>query len=178
MVRPYRPPQNAGRGGGLVTALITESGRFVIVAGRDPDVGHRYVLERADTATSEQGRAFHALLQEWYRTGLHSYEGDFSHFRDCVKRDLGAGFTSFAYADVDDDGNVALRTCERYEDVPEYIRASSRRNDLVRGRLKSWADYTKRERTEAIDRVISAMRQSGVNSPKFEDILQGMGADQ
>jgi hypothetical protein len=42
------------------------------------------------------------------------------------------------------------------------------------GRLKSWAAYTKKERKETIDRVISAMIQSGVQTKKFYEIMEGL----
>jgi hypothetical protein len=37
--------------------------------------------------------------------------------------------------------------------------------------VKSWGDYTKRERMESIDRLISEMIQAGVDSRKFHEIL-------
>ena len=56
------------------------------------------------------------------------------------------------------------------------VRRDPELKNLARGRLKSWADYTKKERTETIDRLISEMHQAGVNSTKFSEILEGMGA--
>jgi hypothetical protein len=41
-------------------------------------------------------------------------------------------------------------------------------------RLKSWADYTKKERQMTIDRLISEMHQAGVNSRHFYYILPGL----
>jgi DNA-binding transcriptional regulator YhcF (GntR family) len=45
---------------------------------------------------------------------------------------------------------------------------------MVYGILKSWHDYTKKERTETIDRLIAEMLQAGVNSNKFHEILRSM----
>jgi len=45
---------------------------------------------------------------------------------------------------------------------------------MLYGLLKSWADYTKKERTETIDRLIAEMIQAGINSGKFHEILDGM----
>jgi len=45
---------------------------------------------------------------------------------------------------------------------------------VIKWRLKSWRDYSKKERMESIDRLIAEMVQAGVNSKKFSEILQGM----
>ena len=158
--------------------LVEDEGRFTVVAGKAPAVGRHYVMEEAETATAEQSKAFHALVQEFYRTGLHSYDvASFEEFRNLIKRDLGAGFEAFLYAYLDDDGNVQQRKVASYAEVPAEIRKSERVGQMVYGKLKSWADYTKRERTETIDRLISAMNQAGVNSPKYGEIIAGMGAN-
>jgi len=41
-------------------------------------------------------------------------------------------------------------------------------------RLKSWADYTKKERQMTIDNIIHEMMLVGINEPHFEEILRGM----
>ena len=38
----------------------------------------------------------------------------------------------------------------------------------------SWTDYTKTERTSAIDKLIAEMHQAGVQTAKFYEILKGM----
>ena len=159
--------------------LVEDGDRFTVVSGKAPAVGRHYVLEEAQTATSEQGRAFHALAQEFFRTGLHSYEAaSFEDFRNLLKRDLGAGFESFLYAYLDDEGNVQQCKVSTYAEVPAEIRKNPRVSSMVYGKLKSWADYTKKQRTETIDSLIATMHQAGVNSPKFQEILSGMGAEQ
>ena len=137
--------------------------------------GKYYEIERADTPTARQNRAFHALVQEFYASGLHSYgAGGFAEFRAYIKRDFGAGFASYKYVEETPEG---LRSGERARlaDVPERVAAGADGRKLVWGKLKSWADYTKKERKETIDRLISAMTQAGVNSRKFDEILAGMG---
>lgn len=42
------------------------------------------------------------------------------------------------------------------------------------GRLKSWTDYTLRQRRDFIDALIAEMNQAGVNTPKYFEILSGM----
>jgi hypothetical protein len=159
--------------------LIDADDRFTVLTGKAPAVGRHYVLEEAQNATSEQSRAFHALAQEFWTTGQHSYDcGNFDEFRNLIKRDLGAGFESYLYAFIDAEGNVQQRKVETYAEVPAEIRKSPRVAQMVYGKLKSWADYTKKQRTETIDSLIATMHQAGVNSPKFQEILAGMGADQ
>jgi hypothetical protein len=41
-------------------------------------------------------------------------------------------------------------------------------------KLKSWADYTKRERSDAIDNLISEMLQAQVQTKRFYEVLDGM----
>jgi hypothetical protein len=40
--------------------------------------------------------------------------------------------------------------------------------------LKSWADYSKKERQMTIDNLISEMMQVGVSNKHFDEILRGM----
>ena len=137
-------------------------------------VGIKYELEDATEGTTRQSRAFHPLALEFWASGLHSSSAkSFDEFRDEIKRDLGAGFERFVYADLV-GGEAVLMQVDSYERVPEYIRKNPRRNELVRGRLKSWADYTKKERRRTLDNLISTMHQAGVNSKRFEEILKGM----
>ena len=102
-----------------------------------------------------KNRAFHALVQEYWRSGAHSYNArNFKHFRELIKLYLGAGPEKY-YSLVDDCGKP----------TPE---------PRISWRVKSWADYTKKERTETIDRLISEMIQAGVNTKKFREIIDGM----
>lgn len=155
-----------------MTILITGPGTFVTQGSEEPMVGTKYALEDLTEGTAAQNRLFHPLALEFWQSGLHSSRArDFAEFRDEIKRDLGAGFEKFVYAEVDDSGTVFLRQVDTYDEVPEYIRKSPRRNELVRGRLKSWADYTKKERRLTIDRLIDTMVQAGVNSKRFQEIM-------
>jgi len=98
---------------------------------------------------------------------------DFNEFRNYIKRDLGAGFECFIYA-VIENGKPVIKDAKTLEEIPESVRHDPDLKKLVRGRLKSWADYSKLERTSAIDRLISEMDQAGVRTPKYYAILQGM----
>ena len=137
--------------------------------------GKFYEMEEADTPTARQNRAFHALLQEFYASGAHSYSvSGFAEFRNYIKRDLGAGFASYKYVEETAFG-LRWGECAKPGEIPETVAVGTDGRRLVAGKLKSWADYTKKERSETIDRLISAMTQAGVNSRKFDEILAGMG---
>jgi len=133
-----------------------------------------YALESLETGTNAQNRAFHALITEYWRSGCHSYQATtFSDFRDMIKRGLGAGFESYVYAEIV-DGKPRISLAKKYEDIPESVRKDPDLKSLVRGRLKSWSNYTKKERRLTMDRLISEMHQVGVQTPAFMRILEGM----
>jgi hypothetical protein len=156
-----------------MTILVTGPETFTTVKG-DPEVGRKYSLAPADDATERQNRAFHALVQEYWRSGQHSYNvKTFSEFRDVIKRDLGAGFDRYVYATIV-GGKAMIKTALTRSEIPAEVWADPDLKKMVMGRLKSWSDYTKRERSETIDRVISEMHQAGVKTEKFYEILEGM----
>ncbi len=148
-----------------MTILITADGEFITEKGETPAVGKRYLLEDATNGSLAQSRAWHALLQEYWRSGQHSYRADsFLGFRDLIKRDLGAGFEAYVYADAS-----GLHKVKHLDDVPDHVPQSH-----VMGKLKSWARYTKKERMNAIDALVAEMHQAGVTSQKFDEILKGL----
>ena len=131
--------------------LVTGPGEF---SGDSLKTGW-YNVEKADDGTEAQNRAFHGLLQCYWASGQHSYNvRNFEHFRELIKLYLGAG-TERYYSLVDELGRV-------------------HKEPVVRYRVKSWAMYTKSERTNAIDNLIREMEQAGVQSKKFEEILKGL----
>lgn len=143
---------------------ITPDG-FIHLSGDAPEVGHKYQLDDIAEGSLAQGRAWHALAQEFWSSGAHSYNvKTFMEFRDCLKRDIGAGFESYIYAD-----DTGIHKVKTLEDIPETV---DRAHKL--GKLKSWAEYTKKERRDAIDRLISTMDQAGVNTRKYQEIIAGL----
>jgi hypothetical protein len=149
--------------------LITGEGTFI---GDKLVIGKYYNYEPADTGSLAQGRAFHSLLQTFWASGLHSYIAkSFQEFKDYIKRDLGAGAEYYVY--VKKDGLLRAKTKDRDEAVQEAA-VDRYGRPVVWMRLKSWADYTKKERTETIDLLISEMHQVGVQTKKFYEILKGM----
>jgi hypothetical protein len=132
--------------------LITAPNVFT---GDKLKVGCYYTVELAAEGTDAQNKTFHALLQCYWTSGCHSYDArSFEHFRALIKLYLGAGMEKF-YNLVNSDGTP----CPKGR--PDY-------------RLKSWTDYSKKERQTTIDNLISEMMQVGVNDKHFEEILRGM----
>ena len=143
---------------------ITPEG-FIHLSGDTPEVGRTYTLEDATEGTDKQNRFFHPLVMEWFKSGCHSYDvQNWQALKEFVKRDMGAGFESYVYAD-----EKGMHKVKTLEDIPAHIPLTHKM-----GKLKSWGAYTKNERRKTIDMLISTMIQSGVNSKKFHEILDGM----
>jgi methionine salvage enolase-phosphatase E1 len=141
-----------------------------------PAVGRSYNLEDAATGTDAQNRAFHALIGEYWKSGQHSYVAkNYDDFRNQIKRKLGAGFEAYVYV-ILENGQPIIRDAKLYDEIPAEVRADPEYRSLIRGRLKSWGDYTIKERRETMDKLISEMIQAGVNSAKFAEIMAGMEA--
>jgi hypothetical protein len=135
-----------------VQILITAPNVFT---GDKLKVGCYYNVEPADEGTAAQNRTFYALLQCYWTSGCHSYDArSFEHFKALIKLYLGAGMEKF-YNLVNEDGTPCP------QGRPDY-------------RLKSWADYSKKERRMTIDNLISEMMQAQVQTPRFYEILRGM----
>ena len=154
--------------------LCTGPGTFT---GDELIEGRYYDAVEADTPTENQNRAFHALLQEFWSSGLHSYNAkNFEQFKDFIKRDLGAGFERFRYV-IETKEGLAWGAAKAANDIPQNVARGADGHPLAAGVLKSWKKYSKKERTETIDRLVSTMIQCGVNSRKFDEILKGMRSD-
>ena len=136
--------------------LVTAPGEFT---GDVLKVGKYYNAELADEGTDRQNKTFHALIQCYWTSGCHSYEArSYTHFRALMKLYLGAGSEKY-YSLVNEDGTKCPKGRIAY-------------------RLKSWSDYTKKERQLTIDNLINEMFLVQVESPKFYEILQGMEEQQ
>jgi len=139
--------------------------------------GKYYEAVEVDTPTERQNRAFHALIQEFWASGCHSYNAkSFNQFRNYIKRDIGAGFERYKYVEQTSNG-LKWGDCKTSDGIPENVARDERGNPLASGILKSWSDYSKKERTETIDRLINIMIQCDVNSKKFYEIIDGMRSD-
>ena len=158
--------------------LITAPEEFIPCTEDSPVVGQYYNLEDAIHGTQAQNKAFHALVQEYWKSGVHPKYGGcpFSEFRDYIKRDLGAGFEYYVYATIQ-GGKPKIEKVKSFDEIPEEVRTDPDLRDMMRGILKSWAQYTKRERKNTIDNLIDDMIANGVQSDKFNEILEGMKND-
>ena len=110
--------------------------------------------------TDAQNRAFHALLGEFWASGLSSYES-YEDMRDTIKLRI-AGADEYIFID---GGRIRhVKTLDevkgKYAETP-----------------KSWADFTRDERKEAIDWVIKEAQMAGINSKKWDEIIKGMMED-
>ena len=144
-----------------------------------PVVGRKYNLEDAVSGTAAQRKTFHALLDVYYVSGMHSYGNvNLKQFKKLIKKNLGAGFESFIYVEIDYNTfgvKPQIKDAKTYQDIPLNIRQDPDMKQVIRGRLKSWSDYTKKERMKTMDNLISEMHQVGIVSKKFMEILEGMG---
>lgn len=154
--------------------------RYSCISQDAPKVGEMYRLESATEGSDEQRRAYFALVTEYYKSGLWSYNGSgykggctLEEFKKLVKRKLGKGFEGFVYCDFV-DGKLKQCRVDKYSEIPEHVRLDPDYKNYIFGLLKSWSDYTKDERTETIDALISEMNQVGVNTPKYFQIIEGM----
>ena len=154
-----------------MTILCTAPGEFT---GDNLIIGRYYQTEEISEGTLKQNSTFHALCQEFMRSGCHSYTvKSFDDFKKFIKRDYGAVYESYVCIEETEEGLIKKRV-KKYEDLPECIAVDKDGKDMVWGELKSWKKYTKKQRMETIDRLIAAMIQYGVNTKKFHEILEGM----
>lgn len=166
--------------------LITETGRYVCQSLEEPEVGRYYILEDATSGTAAQNRAFHSLLDAFWKwmfdTNTFVFQDgeavfDLStpspaDFKDYFKYKYGAGFSHVQFVD---EQNQIIKV-KSLSDVPDYvIKDFNDGNRLrVKGVLKSWADYTKPERKKAIDMLLKLVAVSECTDKKVMDIISGM----
>ena len=158
--------------------LILENTNYLVESKDKPIIGRHYSLEDSVSGTQAQNKAFHALITEYYKSGMHSYDKvDLKQFKKLIKKNLGAGFESYAYATISKINGVykpIMHDCIKFYDIPIAVRLDPDYKQMIRGKLKSWSDYTKKERMKTMDNLISEMHQVGVNTKKFMEILEGM----
>ena len=110
--------------------------------------------------SDKQNRAWHSLIGEYWKSGCSSYDC-YEDMRDALKlRICGAK----EYIWLDDVGHQ--HTAKIIDEIPRgayYVAVP-----------KSWTDFSKGERAEMIDSTIQEMVEAGVNSRKFDEILQGL----
>lgn len=152
--------------------VVDRPGHYLIAQGEEPEVGRVYELTDPADGTDRQNKAFHALVGEYFRSGCSSYRAkSYFEFRDLIKRDLGAGWEKIIYVDPLDPSPI-IHEVKSEDDLPAHVRANKR--VLARGRLKSWADYSKKERRMTLDNLVAEMHAAGVQTKHFYEILAGM----
>jgi len=152
--------------------LITETG-YICESHEHPIVGRHYIIEDAEEHTASQRKAAHALMQEWYKSGLWDFDTvDWLRFRDLVKKEYGAGFSHYEYV----DSNYGMNRVNDLDEIPSDILNdfSAGNKKRIKAILKSFSDYTKKEVKILIDRLIDVMNERGVDTPKYHDILEGL----
>jgi hypothetical protein len=158
----------------MIKILILEENKYLVESEEAPKEGHYYFLESATEGTLAQNKTFHALTMEYFKSGMHSYNADsYKEFKKQIKRQLGQGFDAYIYGYIL-DGKPKTKKVSNKKDIPEYILNDPDFSENIIGNLKSWSDYTKKQRKETIDNVISEMLQSGINTPKFQEIMKGL----
>ncbi len=158
---------------GLCVSLSGDKAEFT-VTGKKPEPGFFYSLEEYHNGTAAQNRFFHLLVSEYFNSGMHSYNADnLGHFRDLIKKEIGQGFELFLYTEII-DGKPRIKKVKLYEDVPQAIKDDPDMKDMIFGKLKSWSDYTKAQRTRTIKTLVAEMMEAGVNSKRFNEILLDM----
>lgn len=116
--------------------------------------------------TNEQNRAFHALLNEFFISNLHSYKC-YEDMRDSFKI-RAAGAKEYLYIDLE-NGKLRQHTCKSLSDIPENCQWCQI--------PKSWAEFNREERTMAIQLLITEGYNAGMNSRHWEEIMEGMNND-
>lgn len=141
--------------------LITGPGAYLSESKDSPEVGKYYHMEDAAGGTQAQNRFFHLLVSEWEKSGCCSWDTD---IKEHVKKSYGQGFDAYLYWN-----GSKLRKVKTREEIPEGIRED---RDMCFGKLKSWSEYTLKQRRDCIDQLIRVMIVSGVNSKRFEEISE------
>ena len=166
--------------------LILERDRYLVESKTKPIPGKRYNLEDAVTGTKAQNKTFHALISCFFKwmlsTDTFQYEVDGTPYdfrypdylvlKDVFKMKYGAGHDHLEYVN---DKNQMI-SVKYMEDVPDYVIKDFNLGNRQRVKqvLKSWSQYTKKQRTDLIETTLNLMKSIGVDSKKFTEILDGM----
>jgi hypothetical protein len=157
--------------------FVPEQGRFT---GCELQPNKWYEVQDAAEGTEAQNKAFHALVAEYFVSGLCSYPAKSAdELKKYIKKTYGAGFDYYiAAVQCKTYPNAGAVRQVKYKTKEEALKNATwfGREQAVFGVLKSWGKYTKAERMKTMDGLISEMLQAGANSKKFEEILKGLEA--
>lgn len=166
--------------------LILEHDRFMVESKDAPEVGRRYILEDYGNGTQAQNRTFHALVSCFYKWMLSIntfvFEIDDIHYdfaypdylvlKDVFKMKYGAGADHYEYV----NDKLEIITVKKIDEIPHSVVKdfTSGNNKRIKKILKSWSQYTKKQRTDLIETTLNLMKSIKVDSKKFTEILDGM----
>lgn len=156
--------------------LILEGDRFLFANSEQPEVGKTYILEDAGTHSAQQRKTWHALVQEWWKSGMNNIDTlDFHLFRETCKKQYGEGFSHYEYIGND----VNMVRVKDLSEIPQDILDDFKNvhRQRIKGVLKSFTKYTKKQVKDSIDKIIVAMDECGVDTVKYHEILGGMESE-
>jgi hypothetical protein len=158
----------------LCTVAVGETVTFLGDA-KKIDEGAYYYLEEATNGTEAQRRTREPLIKEYWKSGLHpKYGGDsFADFREKMKRDLGEGVDKYIYGFIL-NGKPKTKEVKDKSEIPKDVMDDPERSENIMTKIKSFTNYTKKQQARFIDNIIDDMKAAGVNSKKFDEILEGM----
>ena len=149
----------------------------IIIEGK-PKLAAVYELTEYNSHTDQQRKLFNPLVRLYYNSGVFSYPANnWLELRDQVKKNLGAGFERYEYADKD----YQIIRVGQLKEVPEYVLKdfTEGNKQRIKGVLKSMADYTRKEMITICDSLIREMLLNEVNhgrqAKKFNEILDEIG---
>ena len=166
--------------------LILENDQYMVESKTAPIVGRHYSLEDAESGSKAQNNTFHALidcLYVWMLSSdnfIHENGGIVYDFRCANKDDLkiifkkryGAGADYYKYV----NNKSGMTRAKTKEEIPQYAwdDFNSGNKDRINQILKSWGQYSKKQRSHLIDMTKTVMDHIGVDSKKYFEIMEGM----
>lgn len=145
----------------------------IISSTKEIKPGEYYLESANDKArnTNKLNRMFHLLITDYFNSGKYSDQVDtLLELREKIKYRLGEGFDRFLY--VNDSGDLVK--CKLYDEIPSHIKPHPKK---MLGQLKSWGDYIPYERYCCVKNLVAEMKLAGVNSKRFQNILDKNNAD-
>lgn len=157
---------------------IKENNTFVVAFGKTPEVGKKYYLVDAEDHTEEQIRTVHALIHCYYDSGCYSDQDIdvWTELKDPLKHRHGPKGRKFDFISYFDPEKLiaGVQVVDKWSKVPKYIKEHPQKNKIIKGHLRSFANYTKKELSDFINSLICEMETVGVNTPKYREIRRGM----
>lgn len=132
-------------------------------------------LPEDELRTLKQNRAVHGLIGELYKSGLSSFD-DYNSCRDYFKEK--AGLISRDKAEV----HPVVRNIQRKvyssltnQDIKDMYSKSINESKVT---VRSVSDASREELTLMIQEVLTYCHEVGLNSPKFNEIMEGLADEE